>query len=198
MSLGTQEERTEGMKRQAQELIDQAYQKGSKAGYEEGFKNGFDEGVSHPDINIIEEWIDKGRSEAWEAARTIIDFWFNVAHCDPNNFAKLFGIDAHLGDHVFEKLFEQFTASEAIEKLRAYEEQKDAEIKVGDEVYLIDKNHTRVVTCIFCENGDYKKAVQITESGKWVVDKISELQKTGRHFDAIEEVLKKMQEDTSK
>ena len=32
MSLGTQEQRTKGMKRQAQELIEQAYQRGFKAG----------------------------------------------------------------------------------------------------------------------------------------------------------------------
>lgn len=61
-------ERTEGIVRQAQELIEQAYQRGYKAGREEGFKNGFDEGASHPNINIIEEWIEQGRNEAWEAA----------------------------------------------------------------------------------------------------------------------------------
>lgn len=68
------------------------------------------------------------------------------------------------------------------------------EINVGDEVYLIDECHPRVVTCITKINGENPAAVQFTKSGKWVVDNVTELHKTGRHFDQIEEVLKALGE----
>ena len=43
--LGTQEQRTKGMKRQAQELIEQAYNSGFKAGREQGRKEGLEYAV---------------------------------------------------------------------------------------------------------------------------------------------------------
>ncbi len=66
------------------------------------------------------------------------------------------------------------------------------EIMIGDEVYYCDENHTRVVTSIFCENGDNPKAVQFTESGKYVVNYVNELHRTGRHFSQIAEILAQM------
>lgn len=42
MSLGTQEQRTKGMKKQANELIEQAFNSGFKAGREQGRKEGID------------------------------------------------------------------------------------------------------------------------------------------------------------
>lgn len=80
--------------------------------------------------------------------------------------------------------------SEEIQRLQM--EQTD-EIKVGDEVYIIARNHPSVVTCIFSESGlGNPKAVHITETGKYAVTPLSQLQKTGRHFDCIVEVLKQL------
>lgn len=67
----------EWIRKQASELIEQAYQRGYKVGYEKGFKNGFDEGVLHPDINIIEKWIEQGRNKAWEAAGKLVSMDYN-------------------------------------------------------------------------------------------------------------------------
>lgn len=235
--LGNQQDRTKGMKKQAQELIDNAYQRGFKAGIEYG---------RTLDDFAIEESIKQGRNEAWKAAREIA-----VKHTVPFE-----GWDLLRSGQSTLDVFNKYTAYEAISKIREYEEKQkeklehiknfcennlcsdcvlngsdfkcgrgftwdpdghacgdidkaynlikeyeekqkkqDDEIKVGDEVYLVDNNHPRVVTCIFTENGGYTEAVQITESGRWIVDEIRNLHKTGRHFPEIAEVLAKMKEE---
>lgn len=166
--LETMEQRTEGMKKQAQELIEQAYNRGYKAGYE---------ACKEPKDALIE----KGRNEAWEAARKIMQM----------NIVEKHAIFGEIGRMTYSVILE-LSASEAIEKIKSYEEQKkeDSEIRVGDEVYFLDPTATRVVTCIYKFN-EVTKAVQITSNGKWVLDDICDLHKTGRHFDEIENVLKK-------
>lgn len=86
----------EGMKKQAQELIEQAY----KRGFKDGRRNG----------------IEEGRYEAWEALKKISEM----------EGYKLYDI------------FKEFSASEVVEKLRAYEKRMEQEenkkIKVGDEI----------------------------------------------------------------
>ena len=169
--LGSKEQRTEGMRRQAQELIDQAYERGFNAGKES-------------EAIVIQDGIyQRGLDDAWECARKIMRM----------GSAKQEDIFCCHGDL---EILEKLLPSEAIFKIKAYEEQKKAEeeIRVGDEVYLVDSNHPRVVTCIFTENGCYTKAVQVTESGKWVVDEIRNLHKTGRSFPQIAEVLKQLLE----
>lgn len=80
------------------------------------------------------------------------------------------------------------------QELKEYEQSQN-EIKVGDEVYLSDEHYPRVVTCVTKTNGENPVAIQLTKSGKWVTDNITELHKTGRHFDQIEEVLKALKEE---
>ena len=172
--LGTQEQRTKGMKRQAQELIDNAYQRGYKAGFEAVKKL-----IKTDTESRVEELISIGRNEAWEAAKYI--FTMDDEEAEKSGFDQ---IDYY-----------NTTASEAIEKIREYEKKKqeeqkaDDEIRVGDEVYLLDENYRSVVTCIY-----YEIAVCITQNGKYEVNDINDLYKTGRHFPEIENVLGKMQE----
>lgn len=174
-------ERTEGIRKQAGELIEQAYQR--------GFKNGENSRIDEC-AKALDEAVIAGRDEAWEAARTIIDFWFNVAYCDPNKLAQLLDIDAHIGDCVFEKFFEQFSASEAIEKIKAYEEKKQEkdEIRVGDEVTY--HGDTGIVTSIISDD-----IYVLLNDGCYMV-RTSEvyLIKTGRHFDVFAEFFKKLKE----
>lgn len=127
------EQRTEGIRKQASELIDQTYQHGYKAGREEGFKNGFDEGASHPNINIIEEWIEQGRNEAWEAASKVIKM---------GEYSRKFEVFPECGDEKYP--FDKVSSSEAIDRIRAYEQKKkEAEkIKVGD---VIRRNDVEAV-----------------------------------------------------
>lgn len=65
----------------------------------------------------------------------------------------------------------------------------DDEVKVGDEVYYLDENYKSVVTSVSEDT-----AVMITQNGKWAVNYVKKLHRTGRHFDTIEEVLKQLQE----
>lgn len=67
----------------------------------------------------------------------------------------------------------------------------DDEIKVGDEVYHLDRTNPRVVTSVQeAENGYI--AVQMTQNGKWTTNMTHSLKKTGRHFSQINEVLKQI------
>lgn len=166
----------EWIKEQTNKLIETAYQRGYKVGREEGF----DEWVN-TDVNAS---IEQGHNEAWKAAKKLISMGYRERYEVLGNFVSDF------------EIFKNYSASEAISKIKAYEEkqkqEEDSEIRVGDEIYILDKNYLSVVTSIYEVNGN-KNAVCITQNGKWNIGPISDLHKTGRHFPEIEEVLKKMQ-----
>ena len=67
---------------------------------------------------------------------------------------------------------------------------KDDEINVGDEVYILDRNHPYIVTSV--DSLGYISF--FSQNGKWGGEHKSKLKKTGRHFPQIAEVLKQMQE----
>lgn len=72
----------------------------------------------------------KGLNDAWEVARKLID---NPAFD---------GLTAH-------EILNQFSPSDAIEKIRQYEEkQKKEEFKVGDEVHILNCNDPYIVTSV--------------------------------------------------
>ena len=179
--LGSKEQRTEGMKRQAQELIDQAYDRGFKAGKEQD--------ISFHD-EAVEKAYQRGLDDAWKCAdklnRMTIDEVRSVFASDPFS---------HTIDR--ESIFSCCTPNLAIAKIKNFEEQKKAEeeeIKVGDEVIRFytdtnDTNYKGVVSkvseknlCIVWDDGS------VGYFGKNIV------KKTGRHFDKIAEVVKQLQE----
>ena len=167
-------------------IIHDAFDKGYQQGYEDGQKslvNAYVVGKGEDTLEDIKEAeYNRGLNDAWEVARKIEHpkgYFCNIK--------EVFGEES-----AFSVLL-NMTASEAIQKINDYEEKQkqDAEFKVGDEVYLLDENHPRVVTNILDDNGR-TRAIQITENGKWVVDDIKDIHKTGRHFDEISEVLAEM------
>lgn len=91
-------------------------------------------------------------------------------------------------DYVKEILL-TYTLKEIDEKIKAYE-QKQNKIKVGDEVYYLDSTHKSVVTSITDGN-----VVCITAAGKWAINNVSELHKTGKHYD-IQSILDGLKEDS--
>lgn len=127
---------------------------------------------------------EDGLNEAWEAARKIACLSSDDGYT-MEDLIKIFGLDC------VSTIFKKQSANEAVTKIKEYENR----IEVGDEVYCLDINYPRVVTCIFevRETGDIK-AVSFASSGKVCVDYVSDLKKTGRHFTQIEEVLKQMKE----
>lgn len=183
MSLGTMEQRTEGMKRQAQDLIEQAYHRGFKAGREDR---------QDWEKDQADRLIEKGRNEAWEAAKKLDDM----------EFGELKGLfDGDPLVDVIDSIFNHITASEAINKLRAYENQKkqeeDKEIHVGD--VIRDDDVEAVVT--WCDGKNWngfllkRKNEDVGEVGQvYSCMSCNDWKKTGRHFPEIAEVLKKMKE----
>lgn len=160
---------------------------------EEAYDYGYDHGYTDAKNELGQNAIDlaheesnrayqQGLEDAWEAAKKIKRM--DIAERD--------AIFAEIGKSTY-SIIMSMPASEVIAKIKEYEDKQkqDTEMKVGDEVYLLDENHPRVVTNVF-DDGGRTRAVQISENGKWVVDDVKELHRTGKHFDQIAEVLKEM------
>lgn len=164
--LGSKEERTKGIKRQAQELIEQAYERGYKAGKESEA------------IAIQDGIYQRGLDDAWEAAKKIHVMFYK-------DIEKIFGKPS---EHY---VYSELSASEAIAKIKAFEERKKAEeeIKVGDEVILNDGNRVCVIDI---DNPDIWFFLYTGTIAN--VDKKYVKEKTGRHFSQIADVLKQLQE----
>lgn len=114
------------------------------------------------------------RKEAWEAARTL---WNTPKR------KEIFGYTS------FNTALMTLTAQETIEKIRQYEQEKEEEIQVGDEVKSIERGWTAVVVRI--SNDD---SLILMDSNGAIADAYNKTMfvKTGRHFSEIAEVLTKM------
>ena len=128
----------------------------------------------------------RGLDDAWEAARKIV--------LSPDEGGtSLLTIFAIFGVGSMQRVFRSYSASEAIAKLKAYEEkQADDKIEAGDEVKrkLASENDSRGI--VTKEWGDiYYIMWSDGSSGKWYKDHIV---KTGRHFD-IDKILEEMKND---
>lgn len=153
--LGTKEQRISGMQRQAQELIEQAYERGYKAGQEAD----------------KDKYIEQGRNEAWEAARKI---YSSMAEGGLSG-DEIFSI---FGD--YNCIVNDYSASEAIEKIKAYEAQKQEEQKkilkpcpfcgstdvhsyISNDAIFIDGYKVGCYEC-GCETDDFPKEEQAIEA----------------------------------
>jgi len=146
----------------------------------EAYEKGFDAGRM---LNTGK--YEKGVNDAWEAARTL---W---------NTAKRKEI---FGYTVFSTALMSLTGQEAIEKIREYEQKKDAEIKVGDEVgyYGVADEHGNVCysgIVLEIRKDDY---LVMEKDGKtYALKKKLVMSKTDRHFPEIAAVLEKMRGETN-
>lgn len=128
-----------------------------------------------------EEVYQKGLDDAWDAARRI------GSYADSNTWKDIgFRLDTFGWAERYKEVIANYTASEAIAKLKEYEQRQAVE--VGDEVFIekIDQNVIVLNTGRFMNCMD-KDGVVLRAEREDVV-------KTGRHFPEIAEVLKKMQE----
>lgn len=154
------------------DLQDTAYQKG----LEDGKEYGLDESDMREAVSY-----QRGLEDAWEAARKIV--------LSPDeggtSLPILFAI---FGSGSMQHVFRNFSASEVIEKLKAYEKKQDDKIEVGDEVADKDGDKT-IVTNI---HGDLFDG--LCSDGSTMTDLfLDDNRKTGRHFD-IEKILEAMKE----
>ena len=130
----------------------------------------------------IDEAYQRGLDDAWEAARKIV-LSVDDGGLSVYDVSKVFGGESSC--YVFKK----HSASEAIEKLKTFEEKQkaDDEIKVGDEIRH-DRGWTAVVTSI--DNVGFSVMDLDGEVGSY--SDISKFTKTGRHF-VIPKILEEMQ-----
>lgn len=144
------------------------------------YKTGYADGCSDKQHDLEHDYA-KGLEDAWEAARTVVD-------CKvPYDFWELSSGQSMLA------VFKRYSAKEAIEKIREYEEEqkKAAEIKIGDEV--TDNDGWEGVVMWISPDGKYIVIMQ--KDGAALHWKKESFKKTGRHFPQIAEVLKQMQEE---
>ena len=130
----------------------------------------------------------RGLEDAWEAARKISVIELNGG-LTGKELMKIYGtMDIH-------KIYDDNTASEAIAKLKAYEEKQKADnrIEVGDEVNWL--GDCFIVTRIFQPRNMKEQCDGIDDDGCVYHDVlIDDLEKTGRHFD-IASILEAMKHD---
>ena len=142
---------------------------------------GYEDGKADTPFTDTEEAEKKayqhGLDESWAMAREIVQAMPRSA------ISFCFGERDEIGRKM---IFEEYTASEAITKIKEYEDKQkqDAEIKVGYEVYNLDRENKRIVTAI-----DGNKAIQLCSNGKYTVDNIDTLHWTGREDLRIKKVL---------
>ena len=162
-----------------QASIDNEVAKAYQRGLEEG-KKAFD---------LLDEERDaeyqRGLDDAWEAARNISMLESDGGY-SWKEMKNIFGTDSA------SEIYVHHTATEAINKIKAYEEKQKADdkIEVGDEV-TPNRNvgWKGVVVGIDDDN-----AMVMTSDGYSAMYQIEILCKTGRHFD-IESILEDMRND---
>lgn len=157
---------------------------------EETYQKGYDTG-SHEATTLEYQ---QGLDDAWKAAKKIFGYEFDGG-LPVDELRNAFGFKS--GPFCTADILRTNTASEAIAKLKAYEEQRkaDAEIKVGDEVCFVfaggETIEPFIVFSIKDDNGKkYYEGIQ-TSDGRWVGGGLKYF-KTGKHYSQVEELLKAM------
>ena len=128
---------------------------------------------------------EKGMEDAWETFKKI-----ELVGCDGGlSKVKLFDI---FGPLDIPNILKRNSAKEAKEKIDNYIQKKNEEFHVGDEVTFCDERF--IVTRVEedCNNTLYAIG---TDGLLSYFNKANKLTKTGRHFDEVEELFKKMKED---
>lgn len=130
----------------------------------------------------------KGLDDAWHAARKIE---LNVL---PNGELGLLGkeMKSIFGSPDVCVVFETFTASEAIEAIKAYEEKKDDEIHVGDVVVCRTSKEKGIATRV-----DKQGANVLLGSGHTGYYTFNLLEKTNKHNSSIEAILKRISDENN-
>lgn len=159
-----------------------------KEAYENGYENGFIAGhlkAEKSGQSFYEDGYKRGLADAWEAARKIgsnsicslEEMGFDFSQCAVDDYNPSWFV------------VKNYSASEAIEKIRAYE-QRQEEIKVGDEVEAMAGN--AVVIEVIDGGQTVRYMYPDTITGR---NKACNVTRTGRHFPEIAEVLQKMKEE---
>ena len=160
------------------EAYEEGYAEGSKEDYDEAYLKGYNQGLE----------------DAWECARKII-------HMPEGDLLNIF-TECYSAVCTSVQVFLKYDASEAIEKIRQYEQERDAEIKVGDVVRLKNAPEIEIwVTDISDEDGGLLSGLALKTVGDncdmgdtYANRNIYNFERTGKHYD-VPNVLEKMREE---
>jgi len=149
-----------------QKQVDDAYQRGYDKGYADKTNN------DKVGKELAKDIYQRGLNDAWEAARKIV-VNTNNGGIASHTLRKIFGTQN------FSIIMRANTAQEVIAKLKAYEEQKaDDEIKVGDEVEVLNSGSKYLIAWI-----SGTSLCGFAHDGVTCRLQPSDVRKTGRHFD---------------
>ena len=132
---------------------------------------------TEPDLEQVrKEAYENGLSDAWECVDKINSM-------SPKEQEECFG-----REYLVNIL--ELEPSEAIEKIRQYEQEKEEQIQVGDEIEAVSGK----AVVVYVDDVDEHKVRYVYSNGVYAFDYIDKVTKTGRHFHEIAEVLQKMKE----
>lgn len=162
-------------------LLKEAHNLGNELGY----RNGVEDAKAS-----YRQGYDEGLNDAWECFKKLV-YPVKDGGFSTERLCEIFGTS--LPSHIIR----DFSPSEAVQEIKGYEEkqkQADAEISVGDEVYIINENDKSVVTNIFnASHGPV--AMLLSGDAKWIDVGLQYLNKTGKHYPQIAEVMKELRGD---
>ena len=138
--------------------------------------------ISSDEQAIAEEAYQRGLNDAWEVARKIYDI-------SQEDRLEIF---PEASTFVVADICDRYSASEAIDKIRQYEQGKEEQIQVGDEVILDGRKY---VVLVVDEDGIPEKLLEPDGCTLTLTTDVK-LPKTGRHYPQIAEVLAKMKEES--
>lgn len=169
------------MNKEIEQQIHDFAEKMYQAGYADG-----------NNTNLIDEAYQEGLNDAWECFKKLV-YPTKDGGLSTDDLREIFGT-LSLGQVV-----RAYSPSEAIKKINDWGEkqkQKDDGIRVGDEVFILgNKNFRGVVTNFSVDEYDGLLFNVLIETGKKYLYKLNDITKTGKHYDAIEEVLKELRGD---
>lgn len=128
-----------------------------------------------------DELIEIGRNEAWETVKKIDDL-------STEKFEEIFG--SYI---IWTEIFNDYSASEAIGKIREYEMKENINVNndfwVGDEVKDINTTNNRIGVVTRVSSGIIYVCFSDGSTGCWSK---KDFVKTGRNFQEIKRVLNKL------
>lgn len=212
----------DGINRQLQELMIQAFNKGAKyerekfeGAVEKAYNDGLKEGESRKNCDCVQQLVSTGwlrdhdriisnaeynkgyvlgLKDAWETAR-------RIAMMNVHERATIFFPQAEAVTH--EEPFKTYGVEEAIEKLKAYEERKkaeeEAEIKVGDVLQHKRVHNTKIAVTGIHDSGMISgicvgNSCENALGASFTNRDPTYWEKTGRHFPQVAEILKALEE----
>lgn len=174
---------TEGLCKEVSTCVRNAYDRGYKQGYKDGYEEGHHYGEIDGVMNvqIDEVSYQRGLEDAWECVKKIT-YEKTEGGFDFRELKEIFD-----GRILLSEILVNYSATKAMKKIREYEEkQKVDEIRVGDEV-----DHDGLKCVVVKVWQDCVCTISQVGTTPSYTDK-SVLKKTGRHFDQIEELMKKI------